>query len=122
MGLDVRLNDSFDLRAVELGAIAGGNEMRVPHSSMLASSIICTGVLPSIERKRFAQSANAHSCDEADLRAPDDGQFDVWATRHPQVPFTGRLAPSLSMNGRSNKYLECAYLLIGICLKLLTGR
>jgi len=25
-GLDVRLNDSFDLRAVELGAIAGGNQ------------------------------------------------------------------------------------------------
>jgi hypothetical protein len=25
-GLDVRLNDSFDLRAVEIGAIAGGNQ------------------------------------------------------------------------------------------------
>lgn len=25
-GLDIRLNDSFDLRAVELGAIAGGNQ------------------------------------------------------------------------------------------------
>jgi hypothetical protein len=63
-GLDVRLNDSFDLRAVELGAIAGGNQSAGSAFWMRASSIICTGVLPSIERKRFARRANAHSCDE----------------------------------------------------------